>query len=65
MRWGIDLVGRLTRGRYYLHYRGDTAIVEGFEGCGFGKVCVHDPKELESAPLDAWPALVRVVEART
>ncbi|WP_028631400.1 class I SAM-dependent methyltransferase [Metapseudomonas resinovorans] len=65
LRWGIDLVGRLTRGRYYLHYRGDAAIVEGFEGCGFGRVCVHDPKELESAPLDAWPALVRVVEART
>ncbi|GLZ84199.1 hypothetical protein Pres01_02500 [Metapseudomonas resinovorans] len=65
LRWGIDLVGRLTRGRYYLHYRGDDAIVAGFEGCGFGEVRVHDPKELESALSDAGPALVRVVEART
>ncbi len=64
LRWGIDLVGRLTRGRYYLHYRGDPAIVEGFAGCGFTEVRVHEPKELSSAPQDAWPALVRVVEAR-
>ncbi|UCO98936.1 class I SAM-dependent methyltransferase [Metapseudomonas lalkuanensis] len=64
LRWGIDLVGRLTRGRYYLHYRGDDAIVAGFEECGFGEVRVHDPKELETAPVDAWPALVRVVEGR-
>ncbi|AOE83389.1 class I SAM-dependent methyltransferase [Pseudomonas sp. TCU-HL1] len=64
LRWGIDLVGRLTRGRYYLHYRGDSAIVDGFGRCGFGDVRVHDPKELDAAPPDAWPALVRVVEAR-
>lgn len=64
LRWGIDLVGRLTRGRYYLHYRGDAAIVEGVGDCGFGEVRVHDPKELDGAPQDAWPALVRVVEAR-
>ncbi|WP_044872307.1 class I SAM-dependent methyltransferase [Pseudomonas sp. LFM046] len=64
LRWGIDLVGRLTRGRYYLHYRGDPAIVDGFGACGFREVRVHDPKELATAPADAWPALVRVVEAR-
>jgi O-methyltransferase involved in polyketide biosynthesis len=64
LRWGIDLVGRLTRGRYFLHYREDDAIVAGFEGCGFGEVRVHDPRELDTAPVDAWPALVRVVEAR-
>ncbi|MCY1283775.1 Leucine carboxyl methyltransferase [compost metagenome] len=65
LRWGIDLVGRLTRGRYYLHYRGDRAIVEGFGGCGFSEVRVHDPKELGTGQVEAWPGLVRVVEART
>lgn len=65
LRWGIDLVGRLTRGRYYLHYRDDAAITSGFEACGFNETRVHDPKELATTPQDAWPALVRVVEART
>ncbi|MDT4850060.1 Leucine carboxyl methyltransferase [compost metagenome] len=64
LRWGIDLVGRLTRGRYYLHYRDDAAIVQGFVGCGFGEVRVHDPKELGGGQVEAWPGLVRVVEAR-
>ncbi|WP_271410572.1 class I SAM-dependent methyltransferase [Pseudomonas sp. Q1-7] len=64
LRWGIDLVGRLTRGRYYLHYQDDAAIARGFSGCGFSAVRLHDPKEVAAAPQDAWPALVRVVEAR-
>ncbi|MFZ6047501.1 class I SAM-dependent methyltransferase [Pseudomonas sp. CR3202] len=64
LRWGIDIVGRLTRGRYYLHYAGEQAMVEGFGGCGFTEVRVHDPQELDAALRDAWPALVRVVEAR-
>jgi O-methyltransferase involved in polyketide biosynthesis len=64
LRWGIDLVGRLTRGRYYLHYRNDAAIVRGFEGCGFDEVRVHDSKELGTPQVEAWPGLVRVVEAR-
>ncbi|MFC5697790.1 class I SAM-dependent methyltransferase [Pseudomonas sp. GCM10022186] len=64
LRWGIDLVGRLTRGSYHLHYRDEAAIVQGFMACGFGEVRVHEPKELDAAPQDAGPALVRVVEAQ-
>lgn len=68
VRWGVGLVGRLTRGHYPLHYRSAEAIVEGFSACGFDRVSVLDPAEQGSGlglPPGRWPALVRVVEART
>jgi len=67
LRWGVGLIGRLTRGSYPLHYRNDQAIVQGFEGCGFSQVAVFDPSRTSQA-LGLAPArsagLVRVVEAR-
>ena len=35
LRWGVDLVGRFTRGNYPLHYRDSAAIIDGFNRCGF------------------------------
>lgn len=67
LRWGVGLVGALTRGRFPLHYRDHAAIEAGFAGCGFAEVAVLDPHE-ESArrqlPRGRLPGLVRVVAAR-
>lgn len=66
IRWGVDLVGRLTRGEYYLHYADADAIEAGFKGCGFAEVEVVDPS-LRAAdlglPVSTVPGLVRVVHA--
>ncbi|MET1078706.1 MAG: class I SAM-dependent methyltransferase [Pseudomonas sp.] len=67
LRWGVGLIGRLTRGNYPLHYRDDRQIAEGFERCGFPSVRVLDPAQrVASLGLLAMrgPGLVRVVEAR-
>ncbi len=67
LRWGVDLIGRLTRGSYPLHYRDDQAITQGFQRCGFTDVTVFDPS-LTSQALGLAPSrnagLVRVIEAR-
>ncbi|WP_271104960.1 class I SAM-dependent methyltransferase [Pseudomonas tohonis] len=66
LRWGVDLVGRFTRGNYPLHYRDSAAITDGFNRCGFPRVQVLDP-QVDGAELGLrmgrWPTLVRVVEA--
>ena len=67
LRWGVQLVGRLTRGSYPLHYRDPEQIVAGFTGCGFSAVTVLDPDQHAQAlglPLPQVPGLVRVIEAR-
>ena len=67
IRWGVGLIGRLTRGGYPLHYRSAEEIEEAFVGCGFGRVGVLDP-QVEGAglglPQGRMPSLVRVIEAR-
>lgn len=67
LRWGVELIGRLTRGNYPLHYRNDQAIVQGFKQCGFSQVTVFDPSRASQA-LGLAPSrgagLVRVIEAR-
>lgn len=67
LRWGVGLVGRLTRGNYPLHYRDDQAIAQGFKNCGFREVAVLDPSRASQA-LGLAPCtsagLVRVIEAR-
>lgn len=67
IRWGVGLIGRLTRGGYPLHYRSAAEIEEAFVGCGFGRVGVLDP-QVEGAglglPQGRMPSLVRVIEAR-
>ncbi len=67
IRWGVGLIGRLTRGGYPLHYRSAAEIEQAFIGCGFGRVGVLDP-QVEGAglglPQGRMPSLVRVVEAR-
>lgn len=67
LRWGVGLIGRLTRGSYPLHYRNDQAIVQGFQRCGFRRVEVFDPSSASQA-LGLAPSrsagLVRVIEAR-
>lgn len=68
LRWGVDLIGRLTRGSYPLHYRNHDEIVAGFRRCGFAQVQVLDPSadasRLGLAP-SRLPGLVRVIQART
>ncbi|UVE18464.1 class I SAM-dependent methyltransferase [Pseudomonas sp. LS44] len=65
LRWGIDVVGRLTRGGYWLHYRDAAAISAAFQRCGFAQVAVLDPDqvdvELPSLPI---PSMLRVIEAQ-
>jgi O-methyltransferase involved in polyketide biosynthesis len=64
LRWGVGLVGALTRGSYPLHYRNAEEIVEAFGRCGFGRTQVLDPAEhSEGLPGVTKGALVRVVEA--
>lgn len=65
LRWGVDLVGRLTRGGYWLHYRDEAEIVAGFRDCGFVRVAVHDPDRAGvQLPRLKIPSLLRVIEAR-
>lgn len=67
LRWGVELIGRLTRGSYPLHYRDHAEIVAGFQRCGFRQAQVLDPAA-DSASLGLEPArapgLVRVIQAR-
>ncbi|RJG12128.1 class I SAM-dependent methyltransferase [Pseudomonas cavernicola] len=67
LRWGVGLVGRLTRGNYPLHYRNAEEIVAAFSNCGFRATQVLDPSEHGAAlglPPMSLPSLVRVIEAR-
>ncbi|MFZ3185940.1 MAG: class I SAM-dependent methyltransferase [Pseudomonas sp.] len=67
LRWGVELVGRLTRGSYPLHYRNVEEIVAAFTRCGFRSVAVLDPDQHAQAlglPAPRLPGLVRVIEAR-
>ncbi|MDP3845230.1 MAG: class I SAM-dependent methyltransferase [Pseudomonas sp.] len=67
LRWGVELVGRLTRGSYPLHYRNAEEIVAGFTRCGFSATAVLDPDQHAQAlglPTPRLPGLVRVIEAR-
>lgn len=67
LRWGVELVGRLTRGNYPLHYRNAEAIVAGFARCGFTHTEVLDPQQQAVAlglPVLPQASLVRVIEAR-
>jgi len=65
LRWGVGLIGRLTRGSYPLHYRNAAEIVEAFGRCGFSATQVLDPSEQAALGLPAagLPSLVRVIEA--
>lgn len=67
LRWGVGLIGRLTRGDYPLHYSSNEAIAEGFQRCGFRQVQVFDPSR-DAPSLGLVPSraagLVRVIEAR-
>lgn len=66
LRWGVDLVGRLTRGNYPLHYRNAEEIVEAFERCGFRHTEVLDPAlHSQGLPPITQATLVRVIEATT
>lgn len=67
LRWGVELIGRLTRGSYPLHYRDHVEIVAGFQRCGFDQVQVLDPSaDAVSLGLPAarLPGLVRVIQAQ-
>ena len=67
LRWGVELVGRLTRGHYPLHYRDAETIAAGFARCGFARTEVLDPGQQAAAlglPVLRQASLVRVIEAR-
>ena len=67
LRWGVELVGRLTRGHYPLHYRDAETIAAGFACCGFARTEVLDPGQQAAAlglPVLRQASLVRVIEAR-
>lgn len=68
IRWGVGLIGRLTRGGYPLHYRSEAEIVAAFRHCGFAAVEVLNPQQ-HSVELGLsqgrMPSLVRVIDART
>ncbi|WP_333984572.1 class I SAM-dependent methyltransferase [Ectopseudomonas khazarica] len=66
LRWGVELIGRLTRGSYPLHYRDHAEIVTGFQRCGFARVQVLDPSADAGSlglPAARLPGLVRVIQA--
>ncbi|GLK91826.1 class I SAM-dependent methyltransferase [Pseudomonas turukhanskensis] len=66
LRWGVDIVGRLTRGNYPLHYRNAGEIVEAFARCGFARTQVLDPAlHSQGLPPITQATLVRVIEAST
>ncbi|QRY81223.1 class I SAM-dependent methyltransferase [Pseudomonas sp. PDNC002] len=67
IRWGVGLIGKLTRGGYPLHYRSAAEIEQAFVGFGFGRVGVLDPQVDGMGlglPKGRMPSLVRVIEAR-
>lgn len=67
LRWGVELIGRLTRGSYPLHYRDHAEIVTGFQRCGFARVQVLDPSADAGSlglPAARLPGLVRVIQAQ-
>lgn len=67
IRWGVGLIGRLTRGGYPLHYCNAGEIGEAFRGCGFRQVAVLDPQvdgQGLGLPQGRLPSLVRVIEAQ-
>lgn len=67
LRWGVELIGRLTRGSYPLHYRDHAEIVTGFQRCGFARVQVLDPSADTGSlglPAARLPGLVRVIQAQ-
>lgn len=67
LRWGVELIGRLTRGSYPLHYRDHAEIVTGFQRCGFARVQVLDPSADAGSlglPPARLPGLVRVIQAQ-
>lgn len=67
LRWGVELIGRLTRGSYPLHYRDHAEIVTGFQRCGFARVQVLDPSADAGSlglPAASLPGLVRVIQAQ-
>tara|TARA_Y100001951_G_scaffold77872_1_gene65289 strand:+ start:5986 stop:6840 length:855 start_codon:yes stop_codon:yes gene_type:complete len=67
LRWGVGLIGRLTRGSYPLHYRDHAEIVTGFQRCGFAQVQVLDPSADAGSlglPAARLPGLVRVIQAQ-
>lgn len=67
LRWGVELIGRLTRGSYPLHYRDHAEIVTGFQRCGFAQVQVLDPSADAGSlglPAARLPGLVRVIQAQ-
>lgn len=67
LRWGVELIGWLTRGSYPLHYRDSAAIAAGFARCGFTTTEVLDPglhAQALGLPAARMPSLVRVIEAR-
>lgn len=67
LRWGVELIGRLTRGSYPLHYRDHGEIVAGFQRCGFARVQVFDPSADAPGlglPPARLPGLVRVIQAQ-
>ncbi|MEK1942174.1 MAG: class I SAM-dependent methyltransferase [Pseudomonas sp.] len=65
LRWGVGLVGALTRGNYPLHYRNAEEIDEAFARCGFAQTQVLDPAlHNHGLPPITQATLVRVIEAR-
>jgi O-methyltransferase involved in polyketide biosynthesis len=67
LRWGVELVGRLTRGSYPLHYRNAEEIVAAFTRLGFSSTAVLDPDQHAATlglPAPRQPGLVRIIEAR-
>jgi O-methyltransferase involved in polyketide biosynthesis len=66
LRWGVALVGRLTRGSYPLHYRDEQEVLAGFTRYGFADIKVLDPDQYAQnlgLPVPRSPGLVRVIEA--
>ncbi|WP_370867416.1 class I SAM-dependent methyltransferase [Atopomonas sediminilitoris] len=67
LRWGVWLIGKLTRGGYPLHYQTEAAIAEAGKTCGFRAVQVLNPDQQPAAlglPRGPLASLVRIVEAR-
>ena len=67
LRWGVSLIGLLTRGSYPLHYRDHDQIAAGFLRCGFTQVQVFDPSadaRRLGLPRARQPGLVRVIQAQ-
>ncbi len=64
LRWGVGIIGRLTRGNYPLHYSNADEIIEAFARCGFRHTEVLDPGlHSQGLPPVTQATLVRVIEA--